>query len=88
MKALPLIGGCRSRILAKRTGTGTFLSSQRFGKKPSPGFAVTRIVRKRRFTSGQPKYITSCSRKPVSRNVEKSATSASLQAPRNLVSSS
>ena len=67
---------------------GTFLSSQRFGKKSRSGLALTRIVRKRRFTSGQPKYNTSCSRKPVSKNVEKRATSESLQVARNLDSSS
>jgi hypothetical protein len=43
MKTLPLVYGWRSRILAKRTGTRTFLSSQRFGKKPRSGLAVTRI---------------------------------------------
>jgi chemotaxis response regulator CheB len=73
---------------AKRTSTGTFRSSQRFGKKPRSGLEVTRIVRNARFTSFQNRYITSCSRNPVNRNVEKSARSHSSQAVKNLASSS
>ena len=41
------------------------------------GFAVTRTVRNSGFMSLQNKYITSCSRNPVSRNVENSARSES-----------
>src|SRR3984893_2358354 len=88
IKALPFIGGCRLMMLAKRTGTGTFRSSQRFGKKPRSGLEVTRIVRNARVTSPQNRYITCCEPNPGNRKVEKRARSHSSQAVKNLASSS
>jgi hypothetical protein len=44
--------------------------------EPRFGFAVTRTVRNSKFTSLQFRYITSCSRKPLTRNVANKARSA------------
>ena len=65
--------GWRSSNSASSAGTGTSRSSHRFGKNFRSGLDRTRTVLSFGLRSFQNRYITSCSRNPVNRNVENRA---------------
>src|SRR3984893_6461412 len=79
---LSIVIGWFSSNSANSTGTGTSRSSQRFGKNFRSGLDRTRTVLSFGLRSFQNRYITSCSRNPVNRNVENRVRSQESHATR------
>src|SRR6266436_914832 len=79
---LSIVTGWLSSNSANSTGTGTSRSSQRLGKNFRSGLERTRTVLSFGLRSFQNRYITSCSRNPVKRNVENKTRSQESHATR------